>query len=672
MEGEKNLSKTFKTWFNNLSLELARSKQLNILTTSFQKCRSDAERVAFVLKTEAICSFLNNRRYEGPSPKSDSLSEKFRTEGNNYFKRKNFGIALCSYTESVFHASCSGGNTVNLSLAFANRSAVLFQVDDFQGCLSDAKEALALQYPDRLRYKLLDRLGRAQLKLGYKDSAKASFELALSSIELNTDINPLRRSEITSELFRLTKISSGEDGKRKDAPNSNPSFHKLPEIEQCDINPRFPCARSSFDVKYDSYLGRCAIATRDIHAGELILIEKPFASVLLTDKKLSHCHHCMTRCSNLIGCLQCSSVGFCNSGCREAAWKEYHWIECKFIDILRELDVGLGSLSLRMVIKSGFKNLLLAFGKSDIKDDAIEGTSFGLNEKGCYDSLDYTSIYSLIGHSADRPLSDLFRRSVMAVLLLKFVENDPFFTEETLKHTPQDKKVCIASHILKNLQMLPCNAHEVSELQVNKVDIAGSVLKEIGSAIYATLSLLNHSCDPSVVRHSYKDSCALRAIKFIPKGGEIIDNYGALYPVSLIKDRQSMLSEQYYFDCLCEACKNKWLLYPDLPNGEPIIKCPDCGRVLRLGSKSQHDFTRCQSCKLDMPITSESFNSSRHDFEMAMESVLSGGDAMKNLPYLLNFLQLVCKYVQLPWQPLNNCQEIVKQCFSMVANHHFV
>lgn len=60
--------------------------------------------------------------------------------------------------------------------------------------------------------------------------------------------------------------------------------------------------------------------------------------------------------------------------------------------------------------------------------------------------------------------------------------------------------------ILKNLQILQFNAHEVFELQCPKPKVGKNVIKHDGKstflagAVFPTLALFNHSCDPGVVR----------------------------------------------------------------------------------------------------------------------------------------------------------------------------
>lgn len=60
-------------------------------------------------------------------------------------------------------------------------------------------------------------------------------------------------------------------------------------------------------------------------------------------------------------------------------------------------------------------------------------------------------------------------------------------------------EIYIGGLILHNLQFLQFNAHEVSELEI-KDDINKSASLFLGGAIYPTLSLFNHSCNPAIVR----------------------------------------------------------------------------------------------------------------------------------------------------------------------------
>ena len=73
-----------------------------------------------------------------------------------------------------------------------------------------------------------------------------------------------------------------------------------------------------------------------------------------------------------------------------------------------------------------------------------------------------------------------------------------------------------------------CNAYAVSEL----VSCAGGGKYEnrgIGSAVYPTVSLTNHSCAQNTMRYHEGNACVLRAARTIEAGEEITDNYGFFY-----------------------------------------------------------------------------------------------------------------------------------------------
>ena len=83
-------------------------------------------------------------------------------------------------------------------------------------------------------------------------------------------------------------------------------------------------------------------------------------------------------------------------------------------------------------------------------------------------------------------------------------------------------------------------------------------------AVYPTLALFNHSCDPCIVRYYVEDHVVVQAIKNIRKGDEICENYGPIFFHSDKEDRVQRLEKQYWFKCACVACTENWPTMHDM------------------------------------------------------------------------------------------------------------
>ena len=178
----------------------------------------------------------------------------------------------------------------------------------------------------------------------------------------------------------------------------------------------------------------------------------------------------------------------------------------------------------------------------------------------------------------------------MALYLLKILEMTPFFYNggSDPRNVKLQDKITMGAVILRHLQNLPCNAHEISEMELvaaggsgnnnsnspNNSGARDSTVHEIGAGVFGLLSLLNHSCDPNVVRHYYSTGAVVRAIRMIRKGEELLDNYGYHYAVMPKEERQRKLHNQYFFHCTCSTCsqqKKIWTIYSGLNTTARIL-----------------------------------------------------------------------------------------------------
>ena len=652
---EEKENSLFQHWYGAISKELQRSADLTGLSAAFGRLKSDEQRVAFALELPCVHKILDVR----PSlcPKSADASTQLRTEGNRLFQGKKYTRALELYTKSVLNAPSGGAE---LSLAYANRSACLFYLERYQLCLGDIDLSLEHGYPDELKYKLFDRRGKCLWKLGESREAKLAFGQAMGHLD-RSRLEAKKLDAWKKELDSEMRNCRDDSAKRKSEPEpSEPEFPRL----SYGHNRQYIAASSAFDVTVADGLGRHPVAARDITVGDTLIIEKPYASVLLPDQTPTHCHHCLKRVSAPVPCRQCTTVRYCSDACAQASWQSYHEVECPSLDLIHKSGIGgTGHLALRVVTKSGYA--FLKHFKETLESG--EDKSFGCNNSGIYDPAEYLPIFHLVTHAGDRAVSDLFRRTIMAVFLLKCLQRGDFFPDAT----PAELSF-FGGLLLRHLQAIPCNAHEVSELELSLESVATSVTVEIASALYATLSLFNHSCDPAVTRNFYGDICVVRAIRCIPCGSQISDNYGTLSAVSRRPERRAKLREQYYFTCCCEACEADFPLYASMAEAAlPVpFKCGTCAAALSLGGSI--DEVRCGFCEAanDLQKKRRVLERSEELCKAALDKLLAAADVQGSLPVFISHLRLLDRLVCRPWREFCNGQEALKQCYNIMSNCH--
>lgn len=667
----------FQSIYDQVIKELKVEKSYDQTLLKIKECRENQDRVQFVSQLETIKKHLNIK----PSSKlkSADLSIKLRNEGNKFFQTGEYQKALDKYNQSVTSAPIEAktgvcaielkGNNLELSYALANRSAVFFHQKHYDLCLNDIDYAIQNKYPKILIYKLHERRAKCYVELQAWQKSVESFQKAMDTLpDANLEEKKLEnvRNSIEKQIEKIKKKESNEI--YNSVATTTKEYHQfhgpLPTI--VNKSKVFPCASDAVGITADDVTEFGLAATQDILVGESLIVEKAYTSIVLPKFDTIYCHHCCQRVISVFPCHQCSEVVFCGLKCYKESWEMYHYMECVCLGTVKQADLGLGYLALKMVLKAGLPTVILYKGK-----ELIDGCqrSVGFNDNGVYDPEDYNSVYHLVNHSEKRTPEDLFKRSFQAYFLLKCLEETDFFTKDGID-TSSDDINYVAGHILRHIMMLPCNAHEVSELALNLESLPESETKEIGSGIYPTLSLINHSCDPNVVRHSYGDTCVVRAIKNIAEGEEIVDNYGALYPLTVRSERRITLEPQYYFKCNCQPCREDWPLYFNINVDVPNFKCQKCHGpvVIPLDNRTENSF--CIQCKQKQDITDiiVKLHQSQTDYKNILEQVLRGEKLQEALPKLETYLQFLYKTVCTPWQDCNNCQEAIKQCYAVKAS----
>lgn len=202
----------------------------------------------------------------GDSTKSREIAEAARSEGNKFYAERSFFDALVKYNESLCHA-IKGSEAVGL--AFANRSAVYFEMKLFEKCLTNIKLAKENGYPEK-NFSILDNRDRK------------CAELIKSGNELQKDENPF-------DFIKLTY----------------------------EANPKLPFVSSCLELKRSEKFGRYVVTNQDLKVGDVVAIEEPQFKVLKSDARYEGCPetNIYQRCAyclkdnllDLIPCEMCSS-----------------------------------------------------------------------------------------------------------------------------------------------------------------------------------------------------------------------------------------------------------------------------------------------------------------------------------------------------------------------------
>lgn len=117
-----------------------------------------------------------------------------------------------------------------------------------------------------------------------------------------------------------------------------------------------------------------------------------------------------------------------------------------------------------------------------------------------YPSHDYRPVYCMVRHEKQRETYSFLQYAFMSTFLVKLLEANQYF-DISKRNTDayEDDKYFIGSLILRNLQVLQFNSHEIFDLlKSKKTGLRQTVA--IGAGLYTTLALFNHSCNPSIVR----------------------------------------------------------------------------------------------------------------------------------------------------------------------------
>lgn len=118
-----------------------------------------------------------------------------------------------------------------------------------------------------------------------------------------------------------------------------------------------------------------------------------------------------------------------------------------------------------------------------------------------YESQDYRTVFGLQTHCAQAEPKDNLEKAINSIFLAHCLLYSINYFYPDVDNLDKHLHI-LAVALFHNMQMINCNAYEIVE---NVRDDETKILepRNVGGAIYSSVSLTNHSCYPNIVRHSY-------------------------------------------------------------------------------------------------------------------------------------------------------------------------
>jgi len=154
--------------------------------------------------------------------------------------------------------------------------------------------------------------------------------------------------------------------------------------------------------------------------------------------------------------------------------------------------------------------------------DATDPMMRGFNSFGKYLSDQFCSVYTLEGNETKRSVSDLFSRHCHAAVMVSIIILAGL-------QIPHHQLGTVGESLVHIICAVSSNAHGITQPSDCETQLKLSLglgidnrFIPVASLLMPVLSLLNHHCDPNVVRHNYNGTIVLTAIQPISKDSQVI------------------------------------------------------------------------------------------------------------------------------------------------------
>nr|CAI5865838.1 unnamed protein product [Callosobruchus analis] len=515
--------------------------------------------------------------------KDDKVSIQYRKEGNKYYACKDLVKSLEYYTKSICNATLNGRE---YSLALANRSAVTFEMREYENCLKDIELCLKADYPTALKPKIYFRKAECFLAMSQKENFEKGI-LEITDLLCNALIDD--KDKYVEKLNHLRKVKI----KSKVLDVQKENFIELPTFSDGE-NENFAFASSKVKISYEKIKGRHVVARKNIQKGEVLFIEKAFIfAPVFKDNREFHpfkCYNCLKDVISSIPCKTCTLCTFCNETCFISSWNECHKWECDGMQASIWYDLGIAFPAFKAMLKgvrSGFKTIKADHGE-DVK-------KFGDKDDN------YPYFNRLVSHIYKTKNAAPY--VIMAAVVVSYLKSyTNFFTwflqqKNCPKTNMMDLVTYVGGVIAKHIAQLSSNSSIIEHWSYSSTDLLfPDVLIAVACGMFPSVSMMNHSCRSNITNFFVCDTIVVKALEDISENEEIYNCYGIDYRAMTKDQRQMACRSLYHFECKCVICLD--------PTNEAVMLdsylCPKCKGLLPELPNTSKSF--CIFCEKELSL----------------------------------------------------------------------
>lgn len=614
--------------------------------------KNDKSRMEFIDSLDFVRTndLKIERKFDG---KNGEAAAALKEKGNKAFKAMKWLEAMVLYSKS--YIALPDGKGEEKAIILANRSAALYHMTKYDEALLDIQRSLELGYPTDLIWKLCQRQASCYLAKKNLSGALLSFQKTVSTLDdakIPQDKKAKLKFDAVAMITMLQKDpkATKNAGKQKEAV-CNPG---IPEEKA------FTSSAIRIDQNKDE--GRFARAARDIKVGEEILVEHPFAAVLIEKFAKTHCENCLIRTVIPLACSKCCDVVYCSEKCMKQASESYHKYECGLLQTIWRSGASVNChLALRIIASQSLESF-------KVLKDVID-SPMSIEEIKKLPEKDYRRVSHLVRHENERTASNFFQHALMARFLTRCLESSGYFG--TLPNS--EDVLFISSLILRNLQFIQFNTHEISELHSSKNNQTEKTVF-IGGGIYSFLALFNHSCDPGVVRFFRGTTIHVNTVKSIESGLQISENYGPMYTQEKREDRQAKLKDLYWFDCSCDACLENWPRFEEMKLDIIRFRCDaakPCQAIIEVPVNCNDFMVKCVHCGQSTNILKGlKVMQDTEQMTKTAKRLYDVGEFSNALKKYIDLLKIMNEVLAPPFPDYCHCQQSLRDCFLHFGNSY--